>query len=155
MLSDETTQQDFSEFVGANERNIRQALTASLGPDLGRDATAEALAYTWEHWDRVRAMDNPSGYVYRIGLNWGRGQAKRRDVLFPTVAAEAAEWVEPGLPDALAALSEKQRVVVFLVHGHGWSLGEVANLLEVSKGTVQTHMERGMSRLRRRLKVDT
>lgn len=155
MLSDETTQWDFSEFVDANEQNIRQALTASLGADLGRDATAEALAYAWEHWDRIRAMDNSPGYVYRIGLNWGRGQAKRRDVLFSTVATEPDDWVEPGLPEALAALSEKQRVVVYLVHGHGWSLGEVASLLEVSKGTVQTHMERGMSRLRRRLKVDT
>jgi DNA-directed RNA polymerase specialized sigma24 family protein len=44
---------------------------------------------------------------------------------------------------------------VFLVHGHQWSLSEVATLLEISKGTVQTHMERGMERLRRELKVET
>jgi DNA-directed RNA polymerase specialized sigma24 family protein len=155
VLSDGTIQQDFSEFVTANERGLRQALTAWFGPDLGRDASAEALAYGWEHWDRVRGMDNPTGYLYRVGLSWGRRRAKRRDIVFPVVPVQPAEFFEPGLPEALRRLSDKQRVVVYLVHGHDWSLSEVADLLEVSKGTVQTHLERGMSRLRRRLKVDT
>jgi DNA-directed RNA polymerase specialized sigma24 family protein len=155
VLSDETIQGDFSEFVNANERGLRQALTAWFGPDLGREAAAEALAYGWEHWDRVRVMENPPGYLYRVGLNWGRKRVKRRDVVFPSVPVQPYDSFEPGLPEALARLSDKQRTVVLLVHGHGWSLGEVAGLLQVSKGTVQTHLERGMTRLRRRLKVNT
>ena len=27
----------------------------------GADATAEALAYAWENWERVKVMDNPAG----------------------------------------------------------------------------------------------
>lgn len=155
LAHDEVRITGFAPFVSASERALRQSLTAALGGELGRDATAEALAYGWEHWDRVGDMENPAGYLYRVGLNWGRKSAKRKAVVFPATVVEEADWVEPGLPDALARLSEKQRVVVYLVHGLDWSLSEVAELLEVSKGTVQKHMERGMSRLRRHLKVET
>jgi RNA polymerase sigma-70 factor (ECF subfamily) len=145
----------FSAFVVGHERGLRQALTAWLGPELGREATAEALAYGWEHWSRVGGMENPSGYLYRVGLNWGRKSSRRRDPGFPEAAQSDTDWFEPGLPGAIAGLSDQQRVVVFLVHGHQWSLSEVAILLEISKGTVQTHMERGRERLRRELLVET
>lgn len=146
---------DFAEFVASTERRLRQSLTPAFGFDIARDATAEALAYGWEHWERVGGMENPAGYLYRVGLNWGRKTFGRQPLALPPVTSDQPRWVEPGLPEALASLSEKQRVVVFLVHGHDWSFSEVAELLEVSKGTVQKHMERGMARLRRQLKVDT
>jgi RNA polymerase sigma factor (sigma-70 family) len=60
---------------------------------------------------------------------------------------------EPGLPVALAALSEAQRVAVVLVHGYGWTLREVADLTAVTVSTVQSHAERGLSKLRSALEV--
>jgi RNA polymerase sigma factor (sigma-70 family) len=60
-------------------------------------------------------------------------------------------WVEPGLPAALATLSERQREVVMLLHCFDWTLGEVADVLGMSKGTVQVHERRGLARLRREL----
>jgi RNA polymerase sigma factor (sigma-70 family) len=57
-------------------------------------------------------------------------------------------WIEPGLPVAMARLSEKQRVVVMLIHGLEWTYSEVADLLGVSKSTVQSQAERGMAKLR-------
>ncbi len=144
----------FGEFVSANESSLRQALTAALGPDLARDATAEALAYAWEHRERVEGLQNPAGYLYRLGLNWGRKVAGRRTPAFPSPPSDGESMFEPGLSAAMAKLSEKQRMVVYLVHGLNWSLSEVAEVLEVSKGTAQKHMERGMARLRRQLKVD-
>lgn len=154
-MADETTTTDFSQFVSSNERGLRQSLTAALGSEVGREAAAEALVYAWENWDRVGDLDNPAGYLYRLGLNWGRKRVGRRSVVFQEVPDSPRDWFEPGLPAALAGLSEKQRVVVYLVHGHDWSLSEVAELLEISKGTAQTHMERGMAKLRRELKVET
>ena len=59
--------------------------------------------------------------------------------------------MEPQLPGALAALSERQRVAVILVHGLGWKLREVGELLGVTTSTVQNHVERGVARLRRSL----
>ena len=51
---------------------------------------------------------------------------------FPELSASASPWIEPGLPAGLARLSEKQRTVVWLVHGFEWTLGETASLLGIS-----------------------
>jgi RNA polymerase sigma factor (sigma-70 family) len=59
--------------------------------------------------------------------------------------------VEPGLPAALASLSEHQRVAVTLIAGFGWKLREVAEMRGVSTSTVQNHLERGMKKLRARM----
>ena len=153
MLSDETKTDAFTEFFSAVEGNLRRALTGALGGELGREAAAEALAYGWEHWNEVQEMENPPGYLYQVGLNHGK-KARARRVSLPPVPSVKVPWVEPGLPDALARLPEQQRVAVYLVWGHEWSMSEVAGLLGVSKGTVQKHVERGMSKLRHRLGVE-
>jgi RNA polymerase sigma-70 factor (ECF subfamily) len=154
LLSDEIKTDSFTEFVSNVEGSLRHALTAAFGAEQGREAVAEALAYGWEHWDHVEGMDNPAGYLYRVALNHGRKSRTRRRVSLPQVAFGKVPWVEPGLPDALARLSEQQRVAVYLVFGHEWSLSEVAVFLGVSKSTVQRHVERGMKKLRRRLAVE-
>ena len=62
-------------------------------------------------------------------------------------------WVEPGLVDALAGLSERQRVVVTLVYCFEWTLSEAADVLGLKKSTVQNHAERGLAKLRSSLGV--
>ena len=154
MLPDETKTDAFTEFVSQVEDKLRFALTAALGTEYGREAAAEALAYGWEHWDQLQEANNPSGYLYRVGINHGKKLRARGPVRLPGVPLQKLPWVEPGLPPALRGLPEQQRVTVFLVYGHEWSMTEVASLLGVSKGTVQKHLERGMEKLRRKLGVE-
>lgn len=142
-----TTVDAFTEFVREIEPRLRQALCASFGADAGRDAAAQALAYGWENWDRVSGMDNPAGYLWGVGRNHARRQHRQRPV-FPEVPSDVMPWVEPGLPAAMARLSEKQRAAVMLIHGLEWTYSEVAALLGVSKSTVQSQAERGMAKLR-------
>jgi DNA-directed RNA polymerase specialized sigma24 family protein len=61
--------------------------------------------------------------------------------------------VEPALPGALESLTRNQRVAVVLIHGLAWTEHEAAELLGVSRSTVRTHAERGLSRLRAALEV--
>ena len=61
-------------------------------------------------------------------------------------------WIEPGLPRALDQLSEKQRVAVLLTKSFQWTFAETAEMLGVSVGTVEKHVERGMGKLRRALR---
>lgn len=154
MLPDEVTVDAFERFATEVEPRLRAALSATLGSDTGREATAEAIAYAWEHWSRVAAMDNPAGYLFVVGRDRGRRmQRRRRTVTLMPVDTERTPWVEPGLPDALARLPEQQRVVVMLLHCFEWTMTEVADLLGISKSTVQTHADRGLARLRTRMGV--
>lgn len=120
---------------------------------MGKEATADALAYAWEHWERIREMDNPAGYLYRVGQTCSR-KYNRRSPLFPSVDRVELPRVEPGLPAALQSLSERQRIAVVLLHGMQWSEREVADLLEVDRSTVRRHRERGLEKLRRALEVE-
>ncbi len=150
MVDHDTLMDSFTEFMDTVEPRLRYALCAAFGGDQGREATSEALAYGWEHWERVRKMDNPAGYLWGVGRNHAR-RRQRPPVTFPEAPVDTMPWIEPGLGSALARLSERQRLAVMLVHGLEWTYGEVAVLLGVSKGTVQTQAERGMAKLRRRL----
>jgi RNA polymerase sigma-70 factor (ECF subfamily) len=143
----------FVAFVRDVEPKLRRALVAGFGVEIGREATAEALAYGWEHWERVRQLENPAGYLYRVGQSWARRRPLRR-VVFPDSPAGNEPWVEPGLAPALRALSLRQRQVVILVHAMGLSHVETATMLGVKPTSVQNHLQRGLSRLRTALGVD-
>jgi DNA-directed RNA polymerase specialized sigma24 family protein len=154
MLRDETTSETFSMFVEEHEARLRHALTARFGSNVGKEAAADALAYGWEHWEQVRSMENPVGYLYTVGRDRGRRMSRRRRVLFPSIPVGRAPWVEPGLSRAVADLPERQRTVVLLLHGYDWTQSEVAEVLGISKASVQRHGERAMARLRRKMGVD-
>ena len=46
---------------------LHRALVARNGLDRGADAAAAAMAWAWEHRDELAAIDNPIGYLYRVG----------------------------------------------------------------------------------------
>jgi DNA-directed RNA polymerase specialized sigma24 family protein len=147
---EETLRKEFEAFVHDIEPSLRRALVAAYGFERGRDATAEALGWAWEHWDHAKDLDNKVAYLFRVG------QSRSRDRKTP-ITFERGEssdpWFDPGLIPALASLTEHQRVAVVLVNGFDWKLREVAELLDVGISTVQSHLERGMRSLRNALEV--
>lgn len=152
MLPDRVVTDDFTEFFKTAEPRLRLALCSAFGIDVGQEASAEALAFAWEHWDRVRNASNPTGYLY--GRNKARGSLRRRPPVLPPVPPGGLPWIEPCLPTALARLSERQRTVVMLLYSFDWTMGEVAEFLGMAKGTVQLHARRGLAKLRRDLGVE-
>jgi DNA-directed RNA polymerase specialized sigma24 family protein len=144
---------EFTGFVSDVQDRLRYALVAAYGAERGLDAAADALAYAWENWDRIRVMENPGGYVYRVGQRVAMRRRRSVVIGFPTVPANLP-WVEPALPAALAELTERQRVVVVLVHGFAYRHREVAQLLEITVGSVQRHLDRGLAKLRSTLGVN-
>jgi DNA-directed RNA polymerase specialized sigma24 family protein len=152
-VSERTATDTFADFVRRVEPRLGDALVAALGPDVGREATEEALIYAWQHWDRVGGMENPGAYLYRVGQSKAK-RYRRRERLFPAPPPDRLPMVEPKLAPALAGLTEKQRAAVLLIHGFGWTHAEVAEFLEVALGTVQKHVERAMAKLRGALEVE-
>lgn len=153
----ETAGAEFERFLGTVEPRLRVALTAAYGPADGRAAAVDALSWAWEHWEKVRAMANPAGYLFRVGQTAAR-RMKVRSFAEPADIATAhlAKFDERGSLDidllrSLGDLSEQQRLIVLLVHAFGWTVRDTAEFLEVAPSTVQTHAERGLARLRKSL----
>lgn len=146
---------EYTTFVRETGGRLRLALISAYGVQVGEDATSEALAYAWEHWERISRMENPAGYLYRVGQTKARRGIFRRSPPLPKPrTVDPTPWVEPALAGALEDLSPKQRTAVLLVHGFGWTISEVADLLGVRFSTAKVHLERGVGKLRERLGVD-
>jgi DNA-directed RNA polymerase specialized sigma24 family protein len=141
----------FEVFFDREEPRLRRALVAAYGLERGREGAAEAMAYGWEHWDDVRRMENPVGYLYRVGQS--RTRRRKPAVTFEGPPHSDDIWIEPGLTKALAELSERQRIAVVLIYGFGWHLAEVAAVTGTRVPTVQTHAQRGLAHLRHALEV--
>lgn len=143
----------FETFLAEHRARLVAGLVAAYGPEVGQEAASEAMAYGWQHWDRLAVMDNPVGYLYRVGQSAARTHLRPSGFL-PQRPAPGLPDFEPGLAPALESLSEQQRVCVILVHALGWPQAEAARLLGIDVSTLRTHVDRGLDRLRTSLKVE-
>jgi DNA-directed RNA polymerase specialized sigma24 family protein len=147
-------ERDYVAFVSAVDSRLRHALVARFGGERGSEAYCEALAYAWQHWERVRGMENPLAYLFTVGRSRTRRLVPRR-VSFPVAEPGTVErQIEPKLARALERISSRQRTAVVLVVAFGWSYSEVADVMRVTKSTVQRHVDRAMVALRRDLGVE-
>ena len=152
VVGEQVTTLEFAEFLRTAEPKLRRAFVARYGVDAGVEACAEAVAYAWQHWERLRGMANPVGYLFRVGQTAERSRRRAgRSLRFPVeVPADAIE-PEPQLGPALASLNPDQRAAVLLVHAHGYSYAEAAEILDLRVTTLRNHLHRGLTRLRRQL----
>lgn len=121
------------------------------GTEGADEATAEAMAWGWENADRLGELQNPIGYLYRVGLTRSAPRMKPRWLPDPTEMR--IPEIEPKLIPALLELSEQQRAAVWLVHGCRWSYAEVSEALDIGRSTVGTHVSRALEALRVKLEV--
>lgn len=138
--------------LGDTEARLKTAFIARFGVDVAEDLTAETMAWAWEHRGELGGVDNPVGYLFRVGQSKSRRllRWRREKVRFPTEAPAAGgtPWVEPALPAALQELSEEARTAVVLTQCFEWTYGEVADLLDVPLHTVRNRVHRGLTELR-------
>ena len=85
-------------------------------------------------------------------IDAARARTVRAEILLETVAAPT----DPAAPDrgvlgALAALPPEQRAVVVLRYLLDYTPGEIARLLELPRGTVNSRLRRGLDAMRDRL----
>jgi RNA polymerase sigma-70 factor (ECF subfamily) len=150
---------DFREFYLAAYRRLLRQLFAVTG-DLAEaeDVLQEAFARASLRWARIRAYDNPEGWVRRVALNLastGARRLRRRAAALLKLGPPAA--VPPLSPDALdlhLALRElpmAQRQAIVLHHLVGLPVDQVAAELGVPSGTIKARLSRGRTALAQRL----
>jgi RNA polymerase sigma factor (sigma-70 family) len=134
------------------------------------DAVQEALARACAHAERLADFASAEGWFQRVLVNvclrvlrrrrlwgWLRPRDGEEDEIeaAPALAVVDAEPARTrALARALERLPARQRTALILHHGEGRSVAEVAELFDVSPGTVKTHLARGLKRLREILEVE-
>ena len=151
----------FEAFCHDEYATVVNALSWSLGGhDLGREAADEAFARAYERWEQVAGMGNQAGWVYTVGLNWGRRRLWRsnreRELLTKVPVSEVRHLHHrnPDLARALAGLSVKVRSVVVMRMLLDYSELDTAEALGLSPGTVKSRLHRGLAQLKQALGGD-
>lgn len=126
---------------------------------VGDAAAAEDIAQE-SFLAAVRALDRfdrsrPFGpWLHRIAVNraidFARSRALRRESAeaIPAAAAPEADVLSEELLRGLAELSPEHRAVVVLRYLLGYTPGEIAEMLDLARGTVNSRLRRGLDCLR-------
>jgi RNA polymerase sigma-70 factor, ECF subfamily len=132
----------------------------------GNRADAEELvqdAYlkVWERWDRVRQMENPTGYLYRTAMNAFRMRYRRAAMAARRLVRDIARSPELDVFEAkfeidqgLAQLTTRQRAAVVLTELLEMSSVEAGAALGVRPATVRKLAQQGRESLRRAIGGD-
>jgi RNA polymerase sigma-70 factor (ECF subfamily) len=129
---------------------------AAAAEDVAQDAFLAAVD-ALDRFDRRRPF---APWLHRIvvnrALDWARREALRRRVDRAEVETEAALG-EPELGDELMAalrlLPPEQRAVVVLRHLLEYTPGEIAIMLGLPRGTVNSRLRRALDQLRETIEV--
>jgi RNA polymerase sigma-70 factor, ECF subfamily len=118
------------------------------------DIAQEAILAAIDALDRFDRRRPFGPWLHRIVVNraidWARRESLRRGVDAPTVEPAAPASVEALGEDVMAALAQlpvEQRAVVVLRHLLEYTPGEVARMLELPRGTVNSRLRRALDRL--------
>jgi RNA polymerase sigma factor (sigma-70 family) len=146
----------FTDFYRASRDEVARALSLTLGnADLGTEAADEAMARAYQRWSSVAAYGNPTGWVYRVGLNWATSVLRRRSRAPQPLADRESQGIgavaEPDVSRAIAELDVRQRAVVVCRYLLGWSVAETATALATPEGTVKSRLHRASVTLATRL----
>ena len=151
----------FADFVSARSRALhRTAYLLCLDQMEAEDLVQTALIKVWRAWDRVQ---DPEAYTRTTIVRTFISSRRRRwwgehptEEVGTTLLAPARD-LETGmdLSRIVGSLPPRQRAVIVLRFGHDLSEREVAELLEVSVGTVKSQTSKALASLRRHPHLDT
>ena len=121
----------------------------------------EAFVRLWERWDRVGAMEDPTGYLYRTAFNVQRSAYRRAVRAARRTLARGAEpdpfTTVAGREDiarALEAMTPRERAAVILTELHGYTADEAASLMGIRPGTVYVLVSKGRKALRASMEAE-
>lgn len=141
---------------------VRFAAFLTGNVDTAEDVAHEAFVRVFDAWDRIEDPEKADAYLKTTVVNIVRGGFRRDEV-----AARRAERHLVAVPSAeddaigrlgrevvlaaVASLPLKQRACVVMRHWMRMTESEIAATLDVSVGSVRTHVKRGTATLKDRL----
>ena len=126
--------------------------------EIARELAQETMLRAYRHWHAVGSFDRPDAWLRKVMTNLLTDHHRSRNAEHaalgrlrqPDVAeADLGEW--EGL---VSALPMRQRTIVTLFYGEDRSIDEIAQLLNVSSGTVKAALSRARRRILRVLTME-
>jgi RNA polymerase sigma factor (sigma-70 family) len=134
----------FALFYKHNRGPVFRALLAgTLNRAAAEDATAEAFARAFAHWDTVAAHSNPRAWVLRVAWNCYRSSWRKWERRWSTDPPEVPPlvpepWRDPDLVAAIRRLPQGQREVIVFVALGELTPTQVARVLGKPAPTVRS-----------------
>ena len=147
----------FEEFYERTFRRLFTALCLVTGNRHEAEEIAQdAFVRVYERWDRVGRLDDPTGYLFRVGMNvfrnrWRRASlAIRRELTLAPAATDELEAIESRdeVVRLLRGLEPRQRAAVLLTAILDYSAEEAGRMLGIRASTVRSLTTRARARMK-------
>jgi RNA polymerase sigma-70 factor, ECF subfamily len=155
----------YRELVDRHLRGVHAFVYRMLGNRAeAEEVCQESFLRLWSRADTFVARAKPSTWLYRVAHNLAIDRLRRRrETSHPLGIEEVPASERPSLhlhdkqvalavEAALAALPERQRAAISLVHYQGLSNAEAAEVLGVKVRALESLLARGREALRQRLR---
>ena len=148
---------EFEEFFRAEHARLLRALYLVTGSaDEAHEVAQDGFVRVWERWDRVREMDDPTGYLYRTAMNVHRSALRRARRALGRIARVGSSARDPfadaddrdQVVRALRSLAPRQRAALVLTELLGYGSDEAGSILGVQAVTVRALASQGRAALR-------
>jgi len=127
--------------------------------EIASELAQETMLRAHRHWHEVGGFDRPEAWLRRVMTNLlidhhrsstAEGAALERIARGRVVQVEASDdWVA-----LIAPLPMRQRVIVTMFYGEDRSIGEISEMLKISRGTVKSALSRARQRLHEALQSE-
>lgn len=130
-------------------------LTGSLAA--AEDITHDGFADAHRRWDELKGHPNPNGWIRRVVMNKAASRIRRlatqRRYQHLLIANEQAEDEIPGREvwELVRRLPKRQGQVVVLHYLEDLPVIDIAEILDLSPGTVKSHLHRARRTLRKKI----
>ena len=147
----------FEELFKLQHARLFGALSVMTGDRFeAEEVMQDAFLKLWERWDRVSAMDQPVGFLYRTAMNLYRKRLRRAGVAMRKAvnlarqddALDAVETRDEAVR-LLRTLTPREREAIVLTAYLGYSTEEAGKLLGIKANTVRVLTMRARDSLRK------
>lgn len=161
MHTDQTRRELFQSAVEQFADSIyRVAYRMSGCHELAQELVQETFLAAWKNLNQIQQPDRIRYWLMGILRNQFSKQLSqeirhRHEVLNTEPVASVEDRVlKDSLQTALASLDDDQRLPILLTIMEGWTTEEVADLLDIPRGTVLSRLHRGRQKLKTILASD-
>jgi RNA polymerase sigma-70 factor, ECF subfamily len=158
---------EIGEFFATHREAVRSYLISSYGcsGSTADDVLQDSILAVREYWERVRTLEKPAAYLYKVaGRRLQRQQGERaqhepggdcRELLLATPdPGDGYRAVEERMT-AMALLRDlplRQRQVLWLRRAAGFTAAQTAEILSIRPGTVKSSLHDAETRLQELLR---